>query len=289
MSGMPSLSERSEFVEVAKTGAPRDKLAGQLLWSPRARMVPGNARCIGASCAGPRARGWSRVREPTGRPCRQVPARGGGRPSVGPPFQENPWSPHVRGNPTHPKTERPGRPAWPTRALTNVAETSSLAGDGDSLRHPAASSSSVSIARFEKPHSLSYQGTTFTWRPSTRVRAESKMDEAGLPVMSEETRGVFRVLQDAGEEAFGRLAVGRQDVVAGHVAGDGRVEFDDRTDRYRDADRVARQLAVELRQDQADGLGGAGRGRDDVDAGGGGRGAGCPGGSAPACRRAPSS
>ncbi|AWE54111.1 hypothetical protein DC008_33490 [Streptomyces nigra] len=53
----------------------------------------------------------------------------------------------------------------------------------------AASSSRVSITRWEKPHSLSYQATTLTWRPSTRVRAESKIDEAGLPVMSEDTSG----------------------------------------------------------------------------------------------------
>ena len=45
----------------------------------------------------------------------------------------------------------------------------------------------MSTTRFEKPHSLSYQATTFTLRPSTRVSAESKIDDAGSPVMSEET------------------------------------------------------------------------------------------------------
>ena len=45
------------------------------------------------------------------------------------------------------------------------------------------------MTRFEKPHSLSYQATTLTWRPSTRVRAESKIDEAGLPTMSVDTSG----------------------------------------------------------------------------------------------------
>ncbi len=53
-------------------------------------------------------------------------------------------------------------------------------------RQPA-SSSRVSMTRLENPHSLSYQPTTLMWRPSTRVRAESKTDEAGLPVMSEDT------------------------------------------------------------------------------------------------------
>ena len=47
----------------------------------------------------------------------------------------------------------------------------------------------MSITRFEKPHSLSYQATTLTCLPSTRVSAASKIDEAGLPVMSDETSG----------------------------------------------------------------------------------------------------
>ncbi|SII01402.1 Uncharacterised protein [Mycobacteroides abscessus subsp. abscessus] len=50
-------------------------------------------------------------------------------------------------------------------------------------------SSRLSTTRLEKPHSLSYQATTLTLRPSTRVSSASKIDEAGCPTMSEETTG----------------------------------------------------------------------------------------------------
>src|SRR4051812_30409870 len=77
------------------------------------------------------------------------------------------------------RADRPaGRPSPPG--------TSS--GDGSGGGQPA-SNSRVSTTRLEKPHSLSYQATTFTCRPSTRVSSESKMDDAGLPVMSDDTSG----------------------------------------------------------------------------------------------------
>ena len=47
----------------------------------------------------------------------------------------------------------------------------------------------VSSMRFEKPHSLSYHEDTFTRRPETFVRVESKFDEAGLWLKSIETSG----------------------------------------------------------------------------------------------------
>ena len=48
----------------------------------------------------------------------------------------------------------------------------------------------VSINRFEKPHSLSYQATSFTWRLScTLVSGASKMVDAGLPMISDDTKG----------------------------------------------------------------------------------------------------
>src|SRR5699024_10579092 len=52
-----------------------------------------------------------------------------------------------------------------------------------------ASSPRVSTTRWEKPHSLSYQATTFTCRPSARVSSESNTADAGFPVMSLETSG----------------------------------------------------------------------------------------------------
>src|SRR6218665_1401143 len=53
----------------------------------------------------------------------------------------------------------------------------------------AASIASVSAARFEKPHSLSYQEATFTWLPITRMSPASKIDECASPTMSDETSG----------------------------------------------------------------------------------------------------
>gem|GEM_PF-3812456 len=47
----------------------------------------------------------------------------------------------------------------------------------------------VSSMRFEKPHSLSYHDDTFTRRPDTLVRVESKFDEAGLWLKSIDTSG----------------------------------------------------------------------------------------------------
>lgn len=47
----------------------------------------------------------------------------------------------------------------------------------------------VSSMRFEKPHSLSYHDDTFTSRPETLVRVESKFDEAGLWLKSIDTSG----------------------------------------------------------------------------------------------------
>src|SRR5690606_15659259 len=47
----------------------------------------------------------------------------------------------------------------------------------------------VSSIRFENPHSLSYQASTFTVLPITRVWPLSKMQEAGWWLKSTETRG----------------------------------------------------------------------------------------------------
>src|SRR5215212_8748586 len=46
-----------------------------------------------------------------------------------------------------------------------------------------------SAVRFENPHSLSYQPSTFTVWPTDIVSCESKMQLAGLPTMSLETSG----------------------------------------------------------------------------------------------------
>ena len=47
----------------------------------------------------------------------------------------------------------------------------------------------MSTRRLAKPHSLSYQPSTFTVRPLTAVNGASKIVYAGLPTMSLETIG----------------------------------------------------------------------------------------------------
>src|SRR4051812_14767100 len=47
----------------------------------------------------------------------------------------------------------------------------------------------TSSMRLEKPHSLSYQLETFTRRPDTFVRVESKVEEAGSWLKSTDTSG----------------------------------------------------------------------------------------------------
>jgi len=69
--------------------------------------------------------------------------------------------------------------------------------DDELLRHPGAQTATGtrtrcarSTSRFEYPHSLSYQATTFTWVASmTAVRPASKIDENGDLTMSDETSG----------------------------------------------------------------------------------------------------
>jgi hypothetical protein len=53
----------------------------------------------------------------------------------------------------------------------------------------AISATVVSSMRFEKPHSLSYHDDTFTRRPDTLVRVESKLLDAGLWLKSTDTSG----------------------------------------------------------------------------------------------------
>src|SRR5699024_12558317 len=60
-------------------------------------------------------------------------------------------------------------------------------GAGDDQLRPM--NSRLSTTRLEKPHSLSYQATTFTCLPATRVSAASNIDDADWPVMSDETTG----------------------------------------------------------------------------------------------------
>ncbi|CAM5700036.1 hypothetical protein SGRIM128S_02382 [Streptomyces griseomycini] len=76
----------------------------------------------------------------------------------------------------------PGHRRGPTGALEASAGRRGCRWRGAGLvsGQRVASNSSVSITRFEKPHSLPYHATTSTWRPSTRVRAESEIDGAGV-------------------------------------------------------------------------------------------------------------
>ena len=134
-------------------------------------------------------------------------------------------------------------------------------------RQRVASSCSESTTRLEKPHSLSYQATTLMWRPSTlrQRRVEDRRGRVAGDVRRHDR--VFRVLQDAGERPLGRGPVGGEHLVARHVPRHRRVQLHDRADRHGNADRVTRELALERRQHQPDGLRGAGGRRHDVDAG----------------------
>ena len=91
----------------------------------------------------------------------------------------------------------------------------------------------------------------------------------------------------SGPSAAALTAALTSSTVVSRADGDGQVGG--RAGRDRHAQREAVELALELRQHQADRLGGAGRGRHDVDARRRGRGAGpCagrPAGSGPACTR----
>src|SRR6185312_10875955 len=78
------------------------------------------------------------------------------------------------------------------------------------------------------------------------------------------------VFEDALERAVGGGAVGGEHLLPGDLARDRGVQLHDRAHRDRHADRVARQPAVEVRQHQADGLGGPGGGGHDVHTGGAG-------------------
>ena len=105
----------------------------------------------------------------------------------------------------------------------------------------------------------------------TVVRSESKIDECGFVMMSVETIGsaVYSRIPCSPSARGGglhrlvdlldaRLALGLDRQVDDGAGGDGS------------ADREARELALHLRQHEADGLGGAGRGGDQVERGGAG-------------------
>ena len=74
--------------------------------------------------------------------------------------------------------------------------------------------------------------------------------------------------QNALHRAVGGGLDGGVDLFDGHFAAGDDLQVDDRDVRGRDADRGAVQLALQGRQDQAEGLGGAGRGRDHRQGGG---------------------
>src|SRR4051794_15702174 len=82
---------------------------------------------------------------------------------------------------------------------------------------------------------------------------------------------VVAVLEDPGQVAgVGLLLEEVVDLVDGGVAGDGRGEVDNRAGGHWGADREPGELAVQVGQHQADGLGGAARGGYQVDRGGAG-------------------
>ena len=134
------------------------------------------------------------------------------------------------------------------------------------LRRTRAATSSM---RLEKPHSLSYQEVTLTSVPSeTRVRPASKIELAGLWLKSDDTSGSVLYSRMPLRSPSARLL---HRVV--HFLHRGRLlrhegEVDDRHVDGRHADREAVELAVQVRQHQADRGGGAGLGRDHVVAGG---------------------
>ena len=78
---------------------------------------------------------------------------------------------------------------------------------------------------------------------------------------------ILGVREDPGERALGRLADGRVDLLRARLRAELAGEVDDRAGDHRRADRHPVELAVQLRQHQADRLGRAGRGRDQVDRG----------------------
>src|SRR5690606_17529552 len=103
-----------------------------------------------------------------------------------------------------------------------------------------------------------------------QLRVEDRRVRVELDVARDDR--VLGVLQDALQTTAGcSLAVRGVDLVHGEVVtvGDDR-QVDDRAGGNRHAVRRPAQLAVELGQHQADGLGRTGRGRDDVDRGGAG-------------------
>src|SRR5215470_10323987 len=101
----------------------------------------------------------------------------------------------------------------------------------------------VSAMRLENPHSLSYQESTRTRRPSTIcVCVRSKVDELGLWLKSIETSGSL-------------------------LAPWNDLEVDDRNVGYRHANGRAVELAAEFGEHQSDGRRRPRRGRDDVDGG----------------------
>ena len=124
----------------------------------------------------------------------------------------------------------------------------------------------VSTMRLEKPHSLSYQDITRTSVPSiTLVWSMWKTEECGSWLKSVETLGASVIAENALELLLGgALHRGVDLVLRGRALGD-ELEVDHRDVRRRHADRDAVELAGELRQHQADRLGGAGRGRDHVE------------------------
>ncbi len=119
--------------------------------------------------------------------------------------------------------------------------------------------------RLEKPHSLSYQDTTRQNVPSTTcVPLRSKIELKRVVVEIGRNQRLRIHTQDAPERAVGRLDHRLVDLLDG--GGPRRLEgqVDQAHIRHRHPDRGAVELALQLRQHEADRLGGAGRAGDQI-------------------------
>src|SRR5450759_4505132 len=91
------------------------------------------------------------------------------------------------------------------------------------------------------------------------------------PAVASEVAGDERLVagaEDALERAGGRVAEGLVELLEGDVLLELRGEVHDRHRRGGDAEAEAVELALEVRDDEGEGLRGAGGGRDDVEGGG---------------------
>ncbi len=102
----------------------------------------------------------------------------------------------------------------------------------------------------------------------TLVVAASTVEDAGLPLKSQETRGSGAVVEDAFQWAVGRCLQCRIDFfdAGGFLGFNNQVDQRDVRGRYANGQTV--ELAFQLRQDQGDSLGGAGCGRNHRQGGG---------------------